>query len=345
MNFKTVEWKNNRVVLIDQRKLPTEEIYLEYNDYKTLSHAIKDMVVRGAPAIGVTAAMAVALGSLELKAKDLNQFKNEMNTICDYIISMRPTAVNLPWAVKRMQGVYQQEQDSSISNLQNKLIEEAQRIFDEDIKLCVQMGQHGANLIQDGDTILTHCNAGALATAGQGTALSVIYEAAKQGKKIKVFADETRPFLQGARLTAWELKRNGIDVTLIPDVAAASLMRDGLIQKVVVGADRITAHGNVANKIGTYSVALAAKAHQIPFYVAAPFSTIDWSIQERNEIPIEERPEDEVVCFWQVRTAPEGVQVRNPAFDVTPHELISGIVTEKGVAISPVHLNLKKLYE
>jgi methylthioribose-1-phosphate isomerase len=344
MNFKTVEWKNNKVLLIDQRKLPNEEIYEEYSDHVSIAQAIKDMVVRGAPAIGVTAAMGVALGALESDAKTQQDFLRHMEKVCKTLIEARPTAVNLPWAVERMKKVFVSAPDLGLQELKDRIVNEALNIFKEDIRLCEQMGKHGAKLIQEGDTILTHCNAGALATAGQGTALSVLYEAAAVGKKVKVIADETRPFLQGARLTAWELQKNGIDVTLIPDVAAASLMRSGAVQRVIVGADRIAANGDTANKIGTYSVALAAKAHSIPFYVVAPFSTIDWSLPDGSKIPIEERHEGEVTFLMKQRTAPEGIKVRNPAFDVTPNHLISAIITEQGVALAPVEKNLKKLY-
>lgn len=344
MNFKTIEWKNDKVILIDQRKLPMEEVYVEYEDYKSLADAIKLMVVRGAPAIGVAAAMGVALGALGIDAKSHDEFVQKMEKVCQTLIDARPTAVNLPWAVARMKKLYESKADLSIDQLKQNIVNEALAIFEEDIQLCKKIGEHGSQIIQDGETILTHCNAGALATAGQGTALSPIYEAIKQGKKVKVFADETRPFLQGARLTSWELQKNGVDVTLISDVAAASIMRSGLIQRVIVGADRIVANGDFANKIGTYSVALAAKEHKIPLYVAAPFSTIDWQMKSGSEIPIEERPENEVSFFLNQRTAPEGVKVRNPAFDVTPHELVTGIITEKGVAVSPVDKNLKLLY-
>lgn len=344
MNFKTIEWKNDKVLMIDQRKLPLEEVYLEYSDYKSLADAIKSMVVRGAPAIGVAAAMGVALGALGIDAKSHEEFVQKMEKVCQTLIDARPTAVNLPWAVARMKKAYESQTDLGIEQLQQLLVKEALNIFEEDVRLCKLIGEHGAKLIQDGETILTHCNAGALATAGQGTALSPIYEAIRQGKKVKVFADETRPFLQGARLTAWELQKNGVDVTLISDVAAASILRAGLIQKIIVGADRIVANGDFANKIGTYSVALAAREHKVPFYVAAPFSTIDWQMKSGSEIPIEERPESEVSYFLNQRTAPEGVKVRNPAFDVTPHELVAGIITEKGVAASPVDKSLKLLY-
>jgi len=344
MNFKTIEWKNDKVLMIDQRKLPLEEVYLEYEDYKSLADAIKSMVVRGAPAIGVAAAMGVALGALGIDAKSHEEFAQKMEKVCQTLIDARPTAVNLPWAVARMKKAYESQADLGIEQLQQLLVKEAIQIFEEDIQLCKKIGEHGAKLLQDGDTVLTHCNAGALATAGQGTALSPIYEAIRQGKKVKVFADETRPFLQGARLTAWELQKNGVDVTLISDVAAASILRAGLIQKIIVGADRIVANGDFANKIGTYSVALAAREHKVPFYVAAPFSTIDWQMKSGSEIPIEERPESEVSYFLNQRTAPEGVKVRNPAFDVTPHELVAGIITEKGVAASPVDKSLKLLY-
>lgn len=344
MNFKTIEWKNDKVILIDQRKLPLEEVYVEYSDYKSLADAIKVMVVRGAPAIGVAAAMGVALGALGIDAKNHEEFVQKMEKVCQTLIDARPTAINLPWAVARIKKVYESKTDLSIEQLKQVILKEALAIFDEDIELCKKIGEQGAKLIANGDTILTHCNAGALATAGQGTALSPIYEAIKQGKKVSVFSDETRPFLQGARLTAWELIKNGVDVTLIADVAAASLMRSGMIQKIIVGADRIVANGDFANKIGTYSVALAAREHKIPFYVAAPFSSIDWQMKSGKEIPIEERPENEVTYFLNQKIAPEGVKVRNPAFDVTPHELVTGIITEKGIATSPVDKNLKALY-
>ncbi len=344
MNFKTIEWKNNQVVLIDQRKLPTEETYVAYSDYKTLIQAIQEMVVRGAPAIGVAGAMGVALASLQIEAKDRKEFVQKMDPICDEIANARPTAVNLSWGVRRIQKIYQHAGDVSLDQFRNLLIQEALAIFEEDVQMCEQMGKHGAELIQDGDLILTHCNAGALATAGQGTALSPIYEAIKQSKNVKVFADETRPFLQGARLTAWELMKNGVDVTVIPDVAAASLLREGKIKKVIVGSDRIAANGDVANKIGTYSVALAAKAHHVPFYVVAPFSTIDWNCSDGSKIPIEERTPDEVTSLGGRRITPAGVKVRNPAFDVTPNELITGIITERGIATQPLQKNLKTLY-
>ncbi len=344
MNFKTLYWKDDKVYLIDQRKLPLEEIYLEYSDYKTLADAIKNMVVRGAPAIGVTGAMGVALGALGIDSKTQEDFIQKMNKVCDVLISTRPTAVNLAWGVNRMKALYLKAMDFNQEKMRELLVQEALAIFEEDVQLCKKIGEQGEKLFEDGDTVLTHCNAGALATAGQGTALSPIYEAYRKGKKIKMFADETRPFLQGARLTAWELTKNNVDVTLIPDVAAASLMRAGVIQKVIVGADRIVANGDFANKIGTYSVALAAKTHNIPFYVAAPFSTIDWEMQSGAEIPIEERPRDEVANFFEQNIAPAGVKVRNPAFDVTPNELVTGIITERGVVTAPFKENLKKLY-
>jgi len=345
MNFKTIEWKNDKVILIDQRKLPLEEVYVEYSDYKSLAEAIKLMVVRGAPAIGIAAGMGVALGALGIDAKSHEEFVQKMEKVCQTLIDARPTAVNLPWAVHRMKAVYETQADFSLEKVKELIVREAQTIFEEDISLCKKIGEHGAALLQEGDTILTHCNAGALATAGQGTALSPIYEAIKQGKKLKVFADETRPFLQGARLTTWELQKNGVDVTLIADVAAASLMKSGLIQKVIVGADRIVSNGDFANKIGTYSVALAAREHKIPLYVAAPFSTIDWQMKSGSEIPIEERHEDEVHSFLNQRSSPLGVKARNPAFDVTPHQYVAGIITEKGIATAPVDKNLKALYK
>jgi len=345
MNFKTIEWKEDKVYLIDQRLLPLEEKYIEYSDYKTLAEAIKKMVVRGAPAIGVAAAMGVALGALGIDAKTDEDFTTKMNKVCDTLLSTRPTAINLAWAIDRMKKIYLNKSDFNQETLKEKIVQEAKLIFEEDVMLCKKIGEQGEVLFEDGDLVLTHCNAGALATAGQGTALSPIYEALKKGKKIKMFADETRPFLQGARLTAWELVKNGVDVTLIPDVAAASLIRSGLIRKVIVGADRIVANGDFANKIGTYPLALAAKLHDIPFYVAAPYSTIDWNMKSGEDIPIEERNAEEVTHVFGQKISPEGISVKNPAFDVTPHEFVTAFITERGVFKAPFEENLKKSYD
>lgn len=343
--FKTIEWKNNQVVLIDQRKLPTEETYLTCKSWQEVAEAIKVMVVRGAPAIGVTAAMGVALGALSIKAANFEQFEKELAHICNELHLTRPTAVNLDWALKRMQRHLAGLKDKSIETIQNSLIQEAQVICNEDVQLNRQMGANGQTLLENGDRVLTHCNAGALATAGFGTALGVIYAAAEAGKQISVLADETRPFLQGARLTAWELHQNGIPVTLITDNMAGWMMKKGEVNKVIVGADRIAANGDTANKIGTYNVAILAQKHGIPFYVAAPLSTIDLETATGEGIPIEERTPLEVTHIQEKRISPEGVPVRNPAFDVTPAELVTAIITEKGVARPPFSDSLKKLFK
>jgi methylthioribose-1-phosphate isomerase len=316
-----LRWHDGALELLDQRLLPTEETWIRCTTYEEVARAIKDMVVRGAPAIGCAAAYGVALGVRQNAALD---------QVCATLAATRPTAVNLFWAIERMR--------------KNPTLEEAQRIQAEDIAACVAIGGHGAPLLPDG-TVLTHCNAGALATGGYGTALGVIRSAHAAGRKLRVFADETRPFLQGARLTAWELQRSGIDVTLITDNMAAHLMQRGEIQSVVVGADRIAANGDTANKIGTYGVALAAHAHGLPFFVAAPLSTIDLKTPTGAEIPIEERDRREVTHVGERALAPDGIGVRNPAFDVTPHALIAAIITEKGVARPPYVESLRQLHE
>jgi len=343
--FKTVEWKNNSVVMIDQRLLPEKEVYRRYKSYQEVARAIKDMVVRGAPAIGVAAAMGVALGALKIKARDMKGFKKEFGRIAATIASTRPTAVNLFWAIERMQGIADSGEALGVAGLKKKLVDEALRIHKEDIEINRFIGKHGGKLLKSGSTVLTHCNAGALATAGYGTALGVIRGAIEQKKKIRVYADETRPFLQGARLTAWELQKDKIDVTLITDSMAGYMMKKGLIDAVVVGADRIAANGDVANKIGTYSVAVLAREHGIPFYVAAPLSTIDLKIKHGDFIPIEERDITEVTHMKGRRIAPKGIKVKNPAFDVTPSRLVAGIVTEKGVVRAPYGKGLKALFK
>lgn len=328
----TVEWKEGVVRLLDQSKLPNRVEVLDCQDYKAVADAIRELRVRGAPAIGVTAAMGVALGAQAYQGRDHREFFETVFHICDYLAKTRPTAVNLFWAISRMKGVLEQSSANTIAEIKSRLVEEAKAIQEEDIALCRAIGQHGATCIQDGQTILTHCNAGALATAGYGTALGVVRGAWESGKRIHVFADETRPVLQGARLTAWELMQEGIPVTLITDNMAGTLMRQGRIHVCVVGADRIAANGDVANKIGTYSVAVLAKVHGIPFYVAAPYSTIDMATPNGMAIPIEERsPEEVTSVFGSHRIAPEHVGVLNPAFDITPAEYITGIITERGV--------------
>lgn len=328
----TIEWKQGAVRLLDQSKLPGTVEFLDCHDYQTVADAIRTLKVRGAPAIGVTAAMGVALGAQTISAMDYPTFSQAVLKICHELAATRPTAVNLFWAIERMKEKLESLRAEPVSTIKQALISESQVIFEEDIALCKTMGRHGAELIRDGETVLTHCNAGSLATAGYGTALGVIRTAWKQGKKINVIADETRPILQGARLTAWELMQDQIPVTLITDNMAGSLMRQGKIHLCVVGADRIAANGDVANKIGTYSVAVLAKAHNIPFYVAAPYSTIDLKTKSGDEIPIEQRNPSEVTTIHGSHPiAPKDVAVYNPAFDVTPAELITGIITERGV--------------
>ena len=334
-HFKTIEWRDDKVTLIDQRRLPREELYVECSDYQQVADAIHNMTVRGAPAIGVTAAMGVALGALGVDAKNFADFSKKMEGICRTLRATRPTAVNLGWAIDRMNRVMQESKWLEIPQLQQRLKQEALKIYEEDIATNRQLGEHGAALIQDQQTILTHCNAGALATAGYGTALGVLYAAKEQGKKFDVFVDETRPFLQGSRLTAWELTKNKIPVTLITDNMAATFMRQRKIHCVIVGADRIAANGDVANKIGTYGVAVLAREHDLPFYVAAPVSTIDLTCPTGEQIPIEERPSEEVTHFYRQPVAPEGIRVRNPAFDVTPHQLVTAIITEQGIIREP----------
>jgi methylthioribose-1-phosphate isomerase len=328
----TVEWKAGVVRLLDQSRLPESVEFLDCRDIEAVAAAIRELKVRGAPAIGVTAAMGVALGAQSIAATEYNDFAKALLAICDRLAATRPTAVNLFWAIERMKQQVAALRGEPIASIKAALMKESQVILEEDIALCKAMGRHGAELIQAGQTVLTHCNAGALATAGYGTALGVIRAAWEQGKKIQVIADETRPVLQGARLTVWELMQDQIPVTLITDNMAGSLMRQGKIHLCVVGADRIAANGDVANKIGTYSVAVLAKAHGIPFYVAAPYSTIDLRTKSGADIPIEQRNPLEVTTIHGSHpVAPTGVPVYNPAFDVTPAELISGIITERGV--------------
>ena len=328
----TVQWHDGAVRLIDQSRLPETVAFLDCRDVESVASAIRELKVRGAPAIGVTAAMGVALGAQTIAATEYESFAKELLAICDRLAATRPTAVNLFWAIDRMKQKLAGLRREPIAAIKAALWNESQTILEEDIALCKAMGRHGAALITKGQTILTHCNAGALATAGYGTALGVIRAAWEQGKEIQVIADETRPVLQGARLTAWELMQDKIPVTLITDNMAGALMRQGKIQLCIVGADRIAANGDVANKIGTYSVAVLAKAHGIPFYVAAPYSTIDLRTKSGADIPIEQRQAREVTTIHGSHpVAPDGVQVYNPAFDVTPAELVSGIITERGV--------------
>jgi methylthioribose-1-phosphate isomerase len=334
----TVEWKDNQVRILDQSVLPEDVRFLDCTDYNDVAEAIRELKVRGAPAIGVTAALGIALGARQYTQQDFEGFHRHMDEVCSVLSATRPTAVNLFWAVDRMKRVFTGPPPKSVEEYQEDLLNEALAILEEDVRVNQSLGKHGAAIIQDGDNILTHCNAGALATAGYGTALGVVRAAWEEGKRLRVFADETRPVLQGARLTAWELQQDGIPVTLITDNMAGALMQKQGIQCCVVGADRIAANGDVANKIGTYSVAVLAKAHGIPFYVAAPISTVDLETPNGNGIPIEERNASEVTQLQGGRMiAPAGVTVWNPAFDVTPANLITGIITERGI-LSPHEL-------
>ncbi len=340
--IKTIFWQDDRVVMIDQKLLPGEERYLVCSDYREVVQAIKDLTVRGAPAIGVAAALGIALGALGLSSRDREEFRAACLQICEEFAQTRPTARNLFWAIERMKRRLAAS-TGAVADLQAALVAEACLITEEDIAINRRIGQHGRELVPGGARTLTHCNAGALATAGYGTALGVIRAAAAQGKKIAVLADETRPFLQGARLTAWELIKDGIDTTVITDNMAGSMMRLGDVDLVVVGADRIAANGDVANKVGTYPVAVLVREHQIPFYVAAPISTVDLRTPDGGQIPIEERNDREVTHVGTSRLTPEGARIRNPAFDVTPAKFITAIITERGIARPPYTESLQQL--
>ena len=341
--MRPIQWENGVLKLIDQTRLPTEYIVNEYTDYKGVAQAIKDMIVRGAPAIGVTAAYGIVLGAKEFCTLSKEVFMEKMQKVCDVLRNTRPTAVNLFWAIDRMYTILAKENHNNIMETVTLLEQEANKIYDEDVDINRAIGCYGNGLIRENDTILTHCNAGALATADFGTALGVIRAAKEAGKHISVFADETRPFLQGARLTAFELHHEGIPVTLITDNMAGHFMKQGKINCVIVGADRIASNGDVANKIGTYSVAVLAKENNIPFYVAAPISTIDFTLDNGVQIPIEERNPKEVTHIAGQRIAPEGIAVANPAFDVTPHRYVTAIMTEKGIVYPPYKANIGKL--
>src|SRR5262245_61671613 len=343
----TIEWQPDAVVMVDQRKLPGQEIYVRCKTPVEVARAIKTMVIRGAPAIGVAAAMGLALGVRRSKAQGTRQLAVEFNKTCDLMAATRPTAVNLFWAIDRMKRAFATgvQAGESVAEVAARLEREANAIHDEDVQSCKTMGRHGAELVPASARILTHCNAGALATAGYGTALGVIRAASEQGKVAQVFADETRPFLQGARLTAWELVRDQVPTTVIAESMTGPLMQRGDIDFVVVGADRIAANGDVANKIGTYTVAMLAQAHGVPFYVAAPLSTIDLSTAEGARIPIEQRPSREMTHVGPMQVVPNGASVWNPAFDVTPARLVTGIITEKGVARPPYGESLKALFQ
>jgi methylthioribose-1-phosphate isomerase len=341
--IQTLEWTEQGVRFIDQTMLPTEESYVLCKTYEQVAEAIRTMVVRGAPAIGVAAAMGIALGMKDSQAENVGELKQELDRICEVMGKTRPTAVNLFWAIGRMQEKFESVRVRPIAQIKRELVEEARHMHAEDIAANRAMGRHGATLMPNEGGVLTHCNAGALATAGYGTALGVIRAAVEQGKKIHVYADETRPFLQGSRLTAWELMKDGSPTTVISDSMAGAMMQQGKIGAIVVGADRIAANGDVANKIGTYTVAVLAKENGIPFYVAAPISTVDMNCAEGSEIPIEQRNVKEVSHIAGKQMVPNGVSIENPAFDVTPAKYVSAIITERGIARAPYLESLSRL--
>ena len=341
--IKTVEYVDGIVRMIDQTRLPVEKVFIDCKTIDDVANAIKTMIIRGAPAIGVSAAMGVSLAAEMIQADNFEKFYTQLEDKCLNLAQSRPTAVNLAWAIERMKSVARESKSLSISELKKKLKQESIDICKEDIESNMAMGSFGQTLINDGSTVLTHCNAGALATAGFGTALGVIRAAVNAGKKIEVLADETRPFLQGARLTVWELMEDNIPVKLITDNMSGFFMKNNQVDVVVVGADRIAGNGDVANKIGTYMVAVLAQKHQIPFYVAAPISTLDLSLNSGEEIPIEQRSEDEVMTLNNKRITPEGASAAHPAFDITPNDLVTAIITDKGIAKPPYITSLKKL--
>jgi len=341
-SLRTVEWKDNAVVMIDQTKLPNELVYVKFSDYREVADAIRNLVVRGAPAIGVSGAFGLALAVLQSKAKTKEDLLSDLEQARRILHDTRPTAVNLAWGLDKIMQVAKSRND--VLEIKESIVEEAKSMADEDIKVNMRMGKYGAQLLGDNDTIMTHCNAGALATVGYGTALGVIRATKESGKKIKVIATETRPVMQGSRLTAFELKHDGIDVSLIPDTAVGYSMAQGLVSKVIVGADRILRTGHVYNKIGTYQIAIMAKQHEIPFYVAAPLSTFDLKSRP-EEVIIEQRKPSEVTTIAGKKTAPDNINVINPAFDMTPPELITGIITEVGIAKPPFEESIKKLFE
>jgi methylthioribose-1-phosphate isomerase len=352
MNFSPIEWAQGKVRIIDQTLLPVQEKYRYLKTVEEVYYAIKSLQIRGAPAIGVAGAMGSVLGiwsfgvtrrrGRNISAVTFSEFMDKLNKVNARLASSRPTAENLFWALDRIKRCAEKNKDLNIPDLKKVLLKEALKVQEEDDRLCHSIGRHGAQLINSGDTILTHCNAGGLATSGFGTALGVVYTAKNNGKKIKVYATETRPLLQGARLTTWELMHSGVDVTLISDTMAGKVMSEGKIAKVIVGADRIASNGDTANKIGTYQIAVLAAYHGIPFYIAAPSSTFDLRLKQGSEIPIEERNPDEVRQVFGKRTAPRDVKVYNPAFDVTPSELITGIICEKGVLYPPYKKSIKR---
>lgn len=341
--MRTIEWHNGRVRMIDQRLLPLEYQVVEYDDYRQVAEAIREMVVRGAPAIGAAAAFGLALAARQSRATSISELMADLEQATDTLRRTRPTAVNLSWALERMLGRARAGQWQKVNDLVSALEAEALSIAEEDVAVNRRIGEIGAEIVPDGANILTHCNAGALATVDYGTALGVVRMAAEQGKRVHVWVDETRPRLQGARLTAWELMRDGIPMTLIADNAAGHLLRAGKVDLVLFGADRVAANGDVANKIGSYKLAVLAKENGIPCYAVSPISTIDLSLATGDEIPIEERPPEEVTVIEGRRIAPEGVPVYNPAFDVTPHRYLTGIITENGIAYPPFGISLRRM--
>jgi methylthioribose-1-phosphate isomerase len=342
-SYRTIEWKGDRVRMLDQRRLPLQERYVTLRTHRDVAGAIRDMVIRGAPAIGIAAAMGCALGAVRSKAVELRPFQREMESVFQEMVRARPTAVNLGWAVSRMREICFGRDGKNVASLKKDLVEACLRIHREDLEINWNLGLHGSPLIGDGARVLTYCNTGTLATGGYGTALGVIRTCIRQGKRIGVIACETRPFLQGARLTAWELTQEKIPVTLITDNMAGHLMQEGGVDCVVVGADRVAANGDVANKIGTYSLAALCRVHRIPFYVAAPLSSVDLRCRAGVEIPIEQRDPGEVISVLGVPTAPKGCVALNPAFDVTPNRLVTAVITERGVAVAPYRSTLRKL--
>ncbi len=341
--FYALKWNGNYLSILDQRKLPEKEVYINLRTYRDIIRAIKNLSIRGAPAIGSAGAFGCALGALKIRTEDATKFRIQFNKICDEIIKARPTAVNLSWAVNRVRCVLERNQWRSVNDLKISICREAEKIYQEDIEANLKIGEYGEKLIPENARVLTHCNAGALATCGYGTALGVIRSAHRKGKIMRVYADETRPVLQGARLTAWELKRDGIPVTVITDNMAGALMKKGEIDLVIVGADRITMRGDFANKIGTYSLSVLAKHHNIPFYVAAPESTFDLTLDSGDDIIIEMRKKEEVLSIKGRRIAPDGVDVWNPAFDVTPAEFVTAFITNRGIIKPPFRENIKKI--
>tara|TARA_B100001146_G_scaffold83801_1_gene74472 strand:+ start:797 stop:1831 length:1035 start_codon:yes stop_codon:yes gene_type:complete len=341
MSLKTIEWKDNSVIMIDQTKLPNELLFVTYTDYKQVANAIKTLVVRGAPAIGVSGAFGLALATLQSNASTKEEMINDLNSAKNVLFETRPTAVNLAWGLEKIMEVARSCKDPE--EIKKIVVETAKQMADQDVKINMTMGKHGSKLFDDNDTVLTHCNAGALATVGYGTALGVIRASKESGKNIKVIATETRPVQQGSRLTAFELKHDGIDVSLIPDTAVGYTLANNLVNKIIVGADRILKTGHVFNKIGTYQVALLAKHHNVPFYVAAPLSTFDLS-SNPEDVVIEQRKSSEVTGIGEKKTAPNDINVINPAFDMTPPELISGIITENGVITAPFEETIKELF-